>query len=538
MLVFTSCALFYFDRKVTTMINIITARQAAGLIHDGMTVGISGFGSFASPDRVLEAIRSRFREENSPKNLTIVSGVAPGDFAEDGCGLSKIKDEGIISTLIASHLRMSPAIGRACSENKIAAFSMPLGVYGQLMSAIGGKRPGIVTHVGLNTYADPRQDGCKMNGLARQQDREIVQLLNIDGREYLFYKSFKIDICILHASYADADGNISLENEPVHGDLLELASAVHNNGGIVIVEVNDIVEPGSLDPRNVLIHKCCVDYVVKVEGNDNTALAYHPEMIGAVRSFGANVPAMPFSYKKVIARRAVMEFRKGDLVNLGIGIPASAANVANEEGLSRDVTLSLETGVYGGVPVDGPLFGAAVNPDSISRSADTFTIYDGGGLNMTVLGCAEVDSEGNVNVSKFSGRCVGPGGFVNISQNTPKVCFAFSFTSGKSDIAVEDGKLIIRKDGSAGKFIKTCEHITFSSQFAQDTNQTVLFITERCVFQLKDKRLILTEIAPGIDLRKDILDLMGFMPEISPELKLMDDRLFREEKMMLCAEKG
>lgn len=229
-----------------------------------------------------------------------------------------------------------------------------------------------------------------------------------------------------------------------------------------------------------------------------------------------------------------MELKQGALVNLGIGIPASVANVANEEGLSRDVTLSLETGVFGGVPLDGPLFGAAVNPDSISRSADTFSLYDGGGLDMTVLGCAEVDATGNVNVSKFSGRCVGPGGFVNISQNTPKICFAFAFNSGKCDIGVEDGKLVIRRDGRPGKFIPKCDHITFSSQFAQDTHQEVLFITERAVFRLIDRRMILTEIAPGVDLRKDILDQMGFAPEISPELKRMDERLFRPEKMELA----
>ena len=393
---------------------------------------------------------------------------------------------------------------------------MPLGVYGQLLNAIGSKRPGIITHVGLNTYADPRQDGCKMNALAKADGREMVELIHVSGKDYLFYKAFHIDACILHASYADTEGNISLQNEPVHGDLLELALAVHNNGGIVIVEVNSICEAGALDPRHVLIHKSCVDYIVKAEGENNVALAYHPEMVGDIRGLAGDVAPLPFGYKKVIARRAAMELRQGALVNLGIGIPASVANVANEEGLSRDVTLSLETGVFGGVPLDGPLFGAAVNPDSISRSADTFSLYDGGGLDMTVLGCAEVDATGNVNVSKFSGRCVGPGGFVNISQNTPKICFAFAFNSGKCDIGVEDGKLVIRRDGRPGKFIPKCDHITFSSQFAQDTHQEVLFITERAVFRLVDRRMILTEIAPGVDLRKDILDQMGFAPEISP----------------------
>ena len=487
------------------MAKIITAAEAADLIRDGMTLGVSGFGAFASPDYVMEAMSRKFKEQNTPRDLTIVSGVAPGDFVEDGCGLSKIKDEGIIRTLIASHLRMSPAIGRACSENKIAAFSMPLGVYGQLLNAIGSKRPGIITHVGLNTYADPRQDGCKMNELAKADGREMVELIHVSGKDYLFYKAFHIDACILHASYADTEGNISLQNEPVHGDLLELALAVHNNGGIVIVEVNSICEAGALDPRHVLIHKSCVDYIVKAEGENNVALAYHPEMVGDIRGLAGDVAPLPFCYKKVIARRAAMELKQGALVNLGIGIPASVANVANEEGLSRDVTLSLETGVFGGVPLD-----------------------------VTVLGCAEVDATGNVNVSKFSGRCGGPGGFVNISQNTPKICFAFAFNSGKCDIGIEDGKLVIRRDGRPGKFIPKCDHITFSSQFAQDTHQEVLFITERAVFRLVDRRMILTEIAPGVDLRKDILDQMGFAPEISPELRCMDERLFRPEKMELA----
>ena len=350
------------------MAKIISISEAVDLIHDGMTVGVSGFGAFASPDSILEGIGKKFRKQNTPKKLTIVSGVAPGDFVEDGCGMSKIKDDGIIDTLIASHLRMSPPIGRAVSENKIAAYTMPLGVYGQLMAAIGGKRPGILTHVGLYTYADPRQEGCKINDRAKEQGREIVELVKVDGKDYLFYKAFHIDACILHASYADELGNISLQDEPIRGELLELAAAVHNNGGTVIVEVKNIVKAGSLDPRQVLIHKSYVDYLVKTEKEDNIALAYSPSLIGDIRvPTEGSVKPLALSYKKVITRRAVMELQKGSLVNLGIGIPAGVANVANEEGLSEQVTLSLETGIYGGVPLDGPLFGASVNPDSYLR---------------------------------------------------------------------------------------------------------------------------------------------------------------------------
>ena len=516
------------------MAKIISVSEAVDLIHNGMTVGISGFGAYASPDSILEGIGKKFREQNSPRDLTIVSGVAPGDFDDNGCGMSKIADDGIVDTLIASHLRMSPPVGRAVSENKIAAYSMPLGVYGQLMAAIGGKRPGILTHVGLHTYADPRHEGCRINKRAKEQGREIVQLVQVDGKDYLLYKSFHIDACILHASYADECGNISLQDEAVRGELLELAAAVHNNGGIVIIEVKDIVEAGSLDPRHVLIHKSYVDYVVKAEKLDNIALAYNPGMIGDVRvPTEGRMKPMPLTYKKIISRRAALELKKDYLVNLGIGIPDGVGNIANEEGISDQITLSLETGVYGGVPLGGPLFGAALNPDSISRSSDMFTTYDGGGLDMTVLGCAEIDPTGNVNVSRFSGRCVGPGGFINISQNTPTVCFAFGYTTGKQDIAIEDGRLVIRQDGSGLKFKKAVEHITFSSEYARQTHQEVPFITERAVFRLIDGKIALTEIAPGVDLQTHILDKMEFQPEIAPDLKLMDERLFRPEKMGL-----
>lgn len=513
---------------------IISCCDAVDLIRDGMTIGVSGFGAFASPDSILGELARKYREKNTPRNLTVVSGVAPGDFQEDGCGLSKIKDEGIIDTLIASHLRMSPAIGRAVSENRIAAFSMPLGVYGQLLSAMGARRPGVLTHVGLHTYADPRQEGCKLNPRAKAQGRELVRLVRMGGKEYLFYQAFPIDICILRASYADELGNVSLQDEAVRGELLELAGAVHNNGGTVIVEVKEIVKAGSLDPRHVLVHKSLVDYVVKAQEGDTAGPGYSPAMTGAIRlPAGGGVPPMRLSGQKVVCRRAAMELERDCLVNLGIGIPAGVASVVNEEGMGDSMTLSLETGVYGGVPLDGPMFGSAMNPEAISRSSDVFTAYDGGALDAAVLGCAELDSAGNVNVSKFSGKCVGPGGFVNISQNTPKICFAFSFTSGKQDISVQDGRLVIRRDGEGIKLKKAVEQITFSSAYAQETKQTVLFITERAVFRLIDGRVTLVEIAPGVDLQRHILDKMEFSPAISPSLKTMDPRLFRPEKMGL-----
>ena len=511
-----------------------SADEAAELIRDGMTVGVSGFGAFASPDCILDAIKDRYRRTGSPKGLAIVSGIAPGDFHDDGCGLSKISDDGLVDTMIASHLIMSPPIGRAIIEEKIAAYSIPLGVYAQLLAAIGSKRPGILTKIGLGTYADPRSEGCRMNEKAKKQNRQIVELVNVDGQDYMFYKSFHIDACILHGSYADEAGNISVEDEPIRAELNELAAAVHNNGGIVIVEVKDIAKAGTLDPRHILLHKSYVDYVVKAVNEDsNIALVRNPSFFGEKIVPCSAVEPLPLNIKKVIARRALMELSKNSLVNLGIGIPASVANVANEEGLSGDITLSLETGVYGGVPLDGPLFGCSVNPECIARSADMFTLYDGGGLDIAVLGCAEVDPMGNVNVSKFNGRCVGPGGFVNISQNTPKICFAFGFTSGKKDITVENGRLCIHSDGPGIKFVKKVGQITFSGEYAEKTRQNVLFVTERAVFHIINGKLTLTEIAPGADLQRDVLGKMAFRPDISPDLKTMDPRIFRPSKMGL-----
>lgn len=519
------------------MAKIITADKAAELISDGITLGVSGFGTWSTPDSILKAMTRRFRKCNSPKNLTIVSGVAPGDFADDGCGLSNIKDDGIIDTLYASHLVMSPPIGRAINENKIAAFSIPLGIYGRLMEAIASKSPGVISKVGLNTYADPRNTGCIINEKASKKERKIVDLVEVDGKEYLLYKSFPIDMCIISASYVDEYGNVSVQDEPVMGELYELAAAVHNNGGTVIVEAKEVVKGGSLKAKDIIIHKSMVDYIVRIDRsklyNFNCREKYWPELTGDVSMPLDGLKPLKLDPKKVISRRAVLELKKDAVLNLGIGIPSNISSVVAEENLSDDITLSVETGVYGGVPMGGNMFGATTNPEALLRATDVFAFYDGGGLDMTVLGAAEIDYNGNVNVSKFAGKCVGPGGFVDISQNTHKVCFAFTFTAGQQDIRIENGRVRIVKDGSKIKFKKSVEQITFSGKYALQEEQEVLFITERAVFKLINGKLTLTEIAPGIDLQKDILDKMDYSPDISKKLKEMDLRLFLDSPMGL-----
>jgi propionate CoA-transferase len=359
----------------------------------------------------------------------------------------------------------------------------------------------------------------------------------VDGKDYLFYPTIKIDVCILRGTYADEDGNISTEKEAVRSEVLELANAVHNNGGIVIFQVERIVKRNTLDPRFVTVHKTSVDYVVLSAPGEHPQNyedpEYRPELVGEVRVPTMTVAPMEMGLRKIIARRAAMELKKGDLVNLGLGVSDGISIVANEEGIADEITLTIETGMMGGVPLTGLSIGSGINPQSLYKMPDTFDLYNGGGLNQAFLSGAQIDQSGNVNVSKFAGKVAGPGGFINIAQNTPKVCFSGVFTAGKVDIRCEDGKLFIIKDSDQLKYVKQVDQVTFSGNYAKQTGKEILFISERAVFRLTQKGLVLIEIAPGVDMEKDVLGKMEFRPIISPDLKLMDERIFRPEPMGL-----
>ena len=519
------------------MAKFITSYEAAGLIEDGMTVGVSGFGGWNAADEILKCIGERFEETGSPKNLTVYTGVTPGDTTEDGYGLSAIGAEGLVTTLIGSQMGLAPKIFRALGQNKIAGYCVPLGVVGHMFEAMAAKGPGVITHVGLNTFCDPRVDGCMMNDAARKQNRKMVSVIEIEGKEYLLYHAYeKMDACIIQATYADEDGNISFDDLPFISEQPEMAHAVANGGGKVIVQVKEVLKKGSIHPKKVLIHSKFVDYIVKA-APENHLQGYqdpgqiHYEMTGDIQIPLDAITPMKLNVRKVIGRRATMELMPNALVNLGIGLPDGVASVANEEGIADSTTLAVETGTFGGVPVGAVGMGAAVNPDAIYRITDTFDLYNGGCLDMTCLGMAEVDKEGNVNVSKFAGRVIGPGGFINISQNTGKVCFLATFTAGKTQIEVGDGKLNIVQDASGVKFKNKVDQITFSAEYAQKTGQEVFYITERAVFKLTEKGITLTEIAPGVDLEKDILAHMEFVPAMADEVKTMDERIFKDQLM-------
>ena len=518
------------------MANIISAAEAAALVKDRSTLAVGGFAAYAVPETLLYELGRRYDESSSPKGLTVACGICPGDYSRDPVGMNRIAKTGLLDTVIAAHFGNPPLIGDMIAENLVAGYALPLGVMVHLFEAIAGHRGAVVSHVGLGTFADPRVEGCKINRRAREQARTAVELLSVAGKEQLAYLTFPIDICFIRASLADTDGNLSAENEAVGDVSFGIAAATRNSGGIVIAEVERIVESGTLNPRNIVAHASLVDYVVQADPElfrQGYAAVYRPELCGLKRVRTDKLPPMPMSNRKLIARRAAMELSPGGLINLGIGIPSGIGPVANEEGIHA--TLSLESGPQGGVPLDGLGFGANVNAEAIYSLSDTFHLYDGGVLSMSFLGAAEIDASGNVNVSRFGKSCTGPGGFINISQNTPKVRFVSTFTADGLKEEIRDGRLVILQEGRLRKFVRSVQQITFSGEYARNTHQDVLYITERAVFRLTGEGLLLTEIAPGADLEKDILSQMEFRPLIAEELRLMDPRIFRESLMGLTA---
>lgn len=515
------------------MAKIVTAAEAAGLVEDGMRLGVQGIICTSVPEALIQALGDRYRETGSPKNIKLFSESGIGDAAEGG--LNALAQDGLIGELYTAHMGTVPQLQKMVKDNKFPTYIVPQGVNAQLVRAIAGKKPGVITHVGVKTYADPREEGCKGNQAAIDAGREVVELMELDGKEYLRYLPFDIDICFIRGTSADELGNLSIEKESIQFDQFELATAVHNCGGIVIAQVEKVVEHGNLKPHEVVIPGTLIDYVVVSDEKHHRQCiaedAYHPEWCGEARIPVTAVKPAKLDQRKVCGRRAAYLLKKGDHMNLGIGMPESVSAMAAEEGFSGEITLSVECGIYGGVPMGGLQICSAHNPDCIISHVSTFDIYDGGGIDVAVLGAAEVDEKGNVNVSKFNGRTTGPGGFINITQSTQNVAFVGTFTAGGNKYEIGGGKLKIVQEGKNIKFKKNVEQISFSGEYAAETGKNILYITERAVFKLVKGGIELIEIAPGADLQKDILDQMEFKPLISEHLKEMDACLFTDEPM-------
>ncbi|MBZ9685310.1 acyl CoA:acetate/3-ketoacid CoA transferase [Clostridium estertheticum] len=513
------------------MTKIMSSDDAIALIKNGDTVAVGGFIGCGHPEELTLKINECFLKKGIPNSLNLVYAAGQGDSKEKG--LNHFGEEGLVSKVIGGHWGLAPKLAKLAIENKIQAYNLPQGVISHLYRDIAAGKPGTITHVGLKTFVDPRIDGGKLNDITKD---DMVKVIEIDNKEYLFYKAFPINVALIRATYADESGNATLEKEAVTLDALSMAQAAKNSGGIVILQVEKVVENGSLDPRKVKIPGILVDAIVisKPENHMQTfAEQYNPSYNGEVKMSVSNLKGLKLDERKVIARRAAMELIPNAITNLGIGVPEGISMVANEEDIGSEMKLTLESGPIGGIPAGGLSFGAAVNPEIILDQSSQFDFYDGGGLDIAFLGLAQCDESGNINVSKFGPKIAGCGGFINITQNAKKVVFCGTFTAGGLKVEIKNEKLNILQEGKANKFIKTVEQITFSGNYAIDVTQPVLYITERAVFELSSKGVVLTEIAPGVDLEKDVLAHMDFKPIISENLAFMDERIFQEKLMGL-----
>lgn len=510
---------------------IIEAADAVAVIHAGDTVASAGYAGSGTPDQLFVSIERRFLESGTPRDLTLVFSTGQGDMKDKG--LNRLAHEGLVRRVIGGYFGLSPKLEKLIVDNRIEAYNLPEGVLTQLYRDIGARKPGLLSRVGLGTYIDPRQGGGRMNARTTE---DIVRLMQIDGEDVLFYRSFPINVALIRGTTADPNGNISTERESLVLENLALAVAARNSGGIVIAQVERVAAEGSLDARSIKIPGNLVDCVVLAEPDHHMqtyGTRFNPALSGELREPPERVRSVELSDRKLIARRAVLELAPNSVINVGVGsIPDQVPQVAGEERVQDLLSLVVDSGVIGGVPKGGLDFGAASNYEAVIDHACAFDFIDGGGLDAAFLGFGECDAQGNVNASKFGNRSPGCGGFIDISQNAKKVVFMGTFSSGGLEVGVTEGQVRIIAEGRMPKFVERIGQITFSAAYAQDCRQEVLYVTERCVFRLGESGLTLVEIAPGIDLERDILQRLPFKPVIEGPSQ-MDPTIFRRASMRL-----
>jgi propionate CoA-transferase len=514
---------------------VVTADQAAGLIRDGDTVLTGGSGSgHAVPEALMAAVERRFLATGQPRQITSIHPVGLGD--QGSLGAAHFAHQGLLKRVVTGTLVDSPPLAEMAARDEVEAYNLPQGVLSQLMREIAAGRPGLITHVGLHTFIDPRLGGGQQSPCSHD---DLVSLIVLGGKEWLFYKPFSIDVAFLRGTTADEDGNVSMEHEAVFGEMLSMAQATRRCGGLVVVQVKRLAQRGTLPGKLVKIPGMLVDLVVVEPDQWQTYRTRHdPAYAGELRIPLDDFPKLALNERKIVARRLAMELRTGAVCNVGSGICTGIGLVAAEEGILDDIVLTNEQGLVGGVPAGAEGFdvGAARNYGAMIDQPYQFDFYDGGGLDIAFLSAAEVDGQGSVNVSRFGDRIVGPGGFINISQNAKTVVFAGSFTAGGLEVACDDGSLGIVREGRHRKFVAALQQITYSGPFARERGQTTVFVTERAVFRGMAGGLELVELAPGVDLERDVFGQMDFRPKVSAELRPMDGRLFRPELMNLKAD--
>ncbi|HBC91488.1 MAG TPA: acyl CoA:acetate/3-ketoacid CoA transferase [Pelotomaculum sp.] len=505
------------------MSKVITPEQAAALIPDGACVAWTTAGLCCFAEEMAIAMQKRFLETGHPRDLWITHSCGCGDHKERG--FNHFGYEGMVRKHVGGHIGESPKLGALVLDNKVESHLIPQGVMTHLWRQIAGKKPGVLTKVGLGTYVDPRLEGGKVNSITKD---DFVKLVEFDGEEYLYYKPFKIDVAVIRGTTCDENGNFTMDKECLFLESLQLAMAAKACGGIVIAQVQYVSKPGTLHPKTVRVPSVLVDHIIvgKPENHLQTKVTYlNPALCGDVRTPLGSVPPLPLDERKIIGRRAAMELRPGAIVNMGIGMPDGVASVAAEEGVTDMMTLTTELGNFGGMPAKGPDFPSTWNSECTIEHPSMFDFYDGGGLDICFLGAAQIDEEGNTNVSKFGTRVVGPGGYVNISSTAKKVVFVGTLTAG-AEYKVENGTIKILKEGNIKKFLPKVTQVTFSGKNSVKNGQKAVYVTERAVFTLEEGQVTLIEVAPGLDLEKDVIAAMDFRPRISPNLKEMPKELF------------
>jgi propionate CoA-transferase len=486
----------------------VSAEEAVAAIPSGTTVAVGGFVGAGHPEMLTVALERRFLETGTPRDLTLYYCAGQGDRADRG--LNHLAHRGLLKRVIGGHWNLAPKLGTLALANEIEAYNFPQGVLSVLLREIAAKRPGLFTQVGLNTFIDPAHTGGRMNARTTEP---LVERIEIDGLIWLRFKSVPVHVGLIRATSADPRGNLSMEREGLISEILPMAQAAKNHGGIVIAQVERMVDELP-DPQSVRVPGVLVDYIVVADGgkHDQTfAETFNPDYVTS-RGDGFSLPVMEFSERRIIGQRALQEIRAGDIVNLGIGLPEGVAMVAAETGRLREFTLTVESGPTGGVPASGLSFGCSHFPEAVIDQPAQFDFYDGGGLDVGVLGAVEVDAEGSVNVASFAGRFAGVGGFVNIAHSARRLIFCLTLRAGGLEVAMQDGHLVIAKEGRHPKFVKRLQHVCFHAATALARGQQVLYVTERAVFELTPHGLRLTEVMPGINRQTQVIDQMEFQP--------------------------